>query len=134
MYRLLILIFSVLLAAPSAMSAPAAAHEWRQAPEYDVLLSSYDISPEVLHLKAGEAVRLRFVNNSERVLDFSAPSFFRTAELRRRDLKDVAGGGLRLGPGQTRTVALVPKAGRYRMRSGNFLHRVLGMSGVIIVE
>ena len=33
-----------------------------------------------------------------------------------------------------RTIALVPAQGRYRVRSGNIIHRLLGMSAVIIVE
>jgi hypothetical protein len=31
-----------------ALAAPAAAQEWRMAPEYDVLLSSFEIQPSVI--------------------------------------------------------------------------------------
>jgi plastocyanin len=104
------------------------------APEYDVLLTSFDIEPKEIRLKAGEPVRLRFVNNSNEGHRFSADGFFKSAQLRRRDASLVDGGSLAVPPLSTRTVALVPKAGRYKVSSGNFLHRLLGMSGRIIVE
>ena len=116
------------------LASPAAAQDWRTAPEYDVLLSTYDIQPGEIRLKAGEPVRLRFVNNSNQALTFSAGGFFRDSRLRRRDSALVRGGSLRVPPLSTRTVVLVPKAGRYKATGANFLHRLLGMSGRIIVE
>jgi plastocyanin len=116
------------------LAAPAAAQEWRMAPEYDVQLSTYDIQPPEIRLKAGEPVRLRFVNNSNQGLTFSAGDFFRSSKLRRRDSNVVKGGSVRVPPLSTRTVVLVPRPGRYRAQGANFLHRLLGMSGRIIVE
>lgn len=104
------------------------------AAEYDVQLSTYDIQPGEIRLKAGEPVRLRFVNNSNRDLSFSAGDFFRSAQLRRRDSALVKGGAVKVPPLSTRTVVLVPKPGRYRAEGANLLHRLLGMSGRIIVE
>ena len=117
-----------------AFAGPAAAQEWLRAPEYDVLLSSYDIVPETIHLKAGEPVRLRFVNNSQQSHDFSAKGFFRSAQMRREDAELVRGGTLRVEPLSTRTIALVPRAGRYRAGSRNIIHRLLGFTGTILVE
>jgi plastocyanin len=116
------------------LAAPAAAQEWRMAPEYDVLLTPYDIQPDEVRLKAGEPVRLRFVNTSNQGLTFSAGGFFRNAQLRRRDSALVKGGSVEVPALSTRTVVLVPKAGRYKATGANFLHRLLGMSGRIIVE
>lgn len=116
------------------LAAPAAAQEWRMAPEYDVLLTAYDIQPGEIRLKAGEPVRLRFVNNSNQGLTFSAGGFFRDSKLRRRDSGLVKGGSIEVPPFSTRTVVLVPKAGRYKATGANLLHRLLGMSGRIIVE
>ena len=104
------------------------------APEYDVQLSTYDIQPGEIRLKAGEPVRLRFVNNSNQGLTFSAGDFFRSSQMRRRDANLVKGGSVKVPPLSTRTVVLVPKPGRYRAQGANFLHRLLGMSGRIIVE
>ena len=126
--RPLLLLLALLLA------APAAAQDWRTAPEYDVLLTAYDIQPGEIRLKAGEPVRLRFVNNSNQGLTFSAGGFFRNARLRRRDSALVRGGSIAVPPLSTRTVVLVPKPGRYRATGANLLHRLLGMSGRIIVE
>ena len=124
----LVIVLALLLA------APAPAQEWRMAPEYDVLLTAYDIVPKEIRLKAGEAVRLRFVNNSNQKLSFSAGDFFRSAQLRRRDSDRLSDGVLEVGPLATETIAVVPKAGRYRFGGRNFLHRLLGMSGRIVVE
>ena len=116
------------------LAVPAAAQEWRMAPEYDVLLTAHDIKPKVIRLRAGEPVRLRFVNNSNQTLSFAARDFFRSAQLRQRDRDRIKGGTLTLGPLSDRTIALGPQAGRYGTRSSNFIHRLLGMSGSIVVE
>ena len=128
MRRLFVLIASI------AMAGSAAAQEWRTAPEYDVLLTSYDIAPERIVLKADQPVRLRLVNNSNQRHDFTARAFFRNARLRGRDRKLVEGGSIEVGPLATETIAIVPKAGRYRVASRNLIHRLLGMSGTIVVE
>jgi plastocyanin len=126
--RALLIPFAILAA------APAAAQDWRMAPEYDVQLSTWDIRPAEMKLKAGEPVRLRLVNASNQGLTFSAEKFFAASQLRRRDGALVKGGTVEVPPLSTRTLVLVPKAGRYRVQGGNFLHRLLGMSGRIIVE
>ena len=90
------------------------------APEYDVQLSTYDIQPGEIRLRAGEPVRLRFVNNSNQGLTFSAGDFFRSAQMRRRDSKLVRGGAIEVPPLSTRTVVLVPKAGRYKATGANY--------------
>jgi plastocyanin len=127
--RRLILLLSLVL-----FGASAQAQDWRTAPEYDVLLTSFDIQPGEIRLRAGQPVRLRFVNNSNQGHRFEAARFFRTSKLRRRDGALVKGGGIAVPPLSTRTVVLVPRAGRYRAASGNYIHRLLGMSGRIIVE
>lgn len=104
------------------------------APEFDVLLTAYDIQPGEIRLKAGEPVRLRFVNTTNQGLSFSAGGFFRDSQLRRRDSGLVKGGSIEVPALSTRTVVLVPKAGRYKATGANLLHRLLGMSGRIIVE
>ncbi len=120
------------LSAVAAAAAPA--QEWRSAPEYDVLLTSYDIEPGTIRLKAGQPVRLRFVNNSNQGHSFAARAFFREAQLRRRDSVRVADGSLDVPPLSTETIVLVPKAGRYSVGGGSFLSRLLGMKARIVVE
>ena len=125
---------SLLLPLALLLAAPAAAQEWRMAPEYDVQLTAYDIQPGEIRLRAGEPVRLRFVNSSNQGLTFAAGDFFRSSKLRRRDSRLVKGGSVRVPPLSTRTIVLVPRPGRYAARGANILHRMLGMSGRIIVE
>ena len=128
--RPLLMLFLLLAAAPATAQQP----EWRGAPEYDVLMLPHAYEPDPIRLAAGRPVRLRFVNQGQTGFSFSASRFFRAARIRRGDDEAVRDGTLRLAPGERRTIALVPAAGRYRARSANLLHRLLGMSVRIIVE
>jgi plastocyanin len=129
----LLALTALFLAAP----APAAAQrepEWRIAVEVDVLLHPFRYEPRTIRLTAGRPIKLRFVNNGRAHLSFSAPDFFRAAQVRRSDARRLRGGGFQLAPGERRTIALVPAAGRYRARSAFLLHRLRGMSALIIVD
>lgn len=128
----LLALIALSLAVPAAAQAPEP--EWRTAAEADILLHPFAYEPRVIRLAAGQPVKLEFVNNGRAHLSFSAPDFFRAARIRSRDAPLVAGGGLRLAPGERVTVALVPAPGRYRARSISLLHRLRGMSALIIVE
>jgi hypothetical protein len=131
----LLLLFSALLLAPPVSAQPGAREpEWRQSADFDVLLAPFDIEPGVLRLEANRPVRLRFVNSGQRPLSFSAPGFFRAARIRSGDGDDLRSGSFRLEAGGRRTIVLVPRAGRYGMRSANFFHRLMGMKGRIVVE
>jgi hypothetical protein len=123
-----------LLAAVSLAAAPASAQEWRSAPEYDVLLTTYDIAPEEIRLQADRPVRLRFVNTSNQGLAFSADRFFRASKARGRDNEALKNGRIEVPALSTRTVVVVPKAGRYKVRGGNRFQAILGMNGRIVVE
>jgi len=125
----------LLLSALALLSAPAAAApEWRQSREYEVLLSSFDIAPPRMQFRAGEPLRLRLVNNSSVPHSFSARSFFAAAEIRPRERAAVARGSIAVPAGETRTILLVPAAGRYSARCSNLFHRILGMTARITVE
>jgi uncharacterized cupredoxin-like copper-binding protein len=131
MRRLLLLAF--LLATPLAAPVAAQEPEWRQASDHDVLLEPYDIEPSEIRLEAGRPVRLRFVNSGQTSLSFRAERFFREARVRSGD-DTVRDGSFRLAPGERRTIVLVPTRGRYKMSSTNFFHRLMGMTGRIVVE
>ena len=128
--RPIFLFFCAFLVASPAVAAP----EWRQAREYDVLLSSFDIQPQTITLKAGQPLRLRLINNSSEAHSFSAKAFFAAGEVRRRERDAVSDGTVQVGPGQTREILLVPAAGRYSARCANLFHRIMGMSSKIVVE
>ena len=126
----------LLLATFLFIASPAAAQEpeWAIAREYDVLMLPFDYEPRPIRLAAGEPVKLRFINQGRATLSFSARPFFRAARIRSGDAEHVADGEVEVAPGEQRVIALVPAPGRYRARSSNFIHRLLGMSAEIIVE
>lgn len=128
--RFILIGLAALLAIPGA----AAAQEWRQSRELELLVSGFDISPGDLRLRAGEPVRLRLVNQSGRAVTLAAPELFASARLRGRDGGVVQAGRMVVGPHQIREVLLTPAPGRYRMRSTNFVYRLLGLSAEIVVE
>jgi len=131
MRRLLPLMALLLIAAPAGAQREP---EWRTAPEHDVLLRPWAIEPKTIRLEADRPVRLRFVNQGQATYSFSATAFFRSARLRGRDRDVVARGGLRLAPGERRTIALVPARGRYSAGSRNMVQWAFGMRGAIVVE
>lgn len=128
-----LLAFLLLLAA-----IPAAAQqrepEWRQASEQQVLVTLGAYQPNPLVLEAGKPTRIVFYNSSRARLSVYAKNFFGNARIRSGDDRLLRGGGMVLDPGETRALMLVPSPGRYTMRSGSFFRRVLGMSGIILVE
>jgi hypothetical protein len=126
-----LMLAALLLAAPAAAQR---APEWRTAPEADILLHPFAYEPRIIRLRAGQPVKLRFVNDGRATLSFSAPGFFSAAHIRPRDRGLLRGSDLRLAPGEWVTIALVPAPGRYRVRSRNLVHRLLGMSALILVE
>ena len=128
--RRLLLLLALLIAAPAAAQEP----EWRTARQYDVLMRPWDYQPATIRLEARRPVKLRFINQGQATFSFSAPGFFRAARIRGGDADIAAGGHIRLAPGEQRVIALVPARGRYRARSGNVIHRLLGMSAEIVVE
>jgi len=131
--RRLLLILALAWAAPHA-AAQSAQPEWRQAAEIQVALRPNEFQPQEIRLQAGVPTRLVFVNNSRTDLSLTAEGFFETARLRTGDDQLVNDGGMVLRAGETRAVTLVPAPGRYRMRSQNWLRRLVGMSALIVVE
>jgi uncharacterized cupredoxin-like copper-binding protein len=122
--------FLALLAAAPAEAAP----DWRQARDYEVLLTSFDMQPDRIELRAGEPVRLRLINKGGTAHSFSAGTFFARSEVRPRERRLVSGGKVVVGPGDTAEILLVPVAGTYSARAGNLFHRVMGMSTRIVVR
>ena len=109
-----------------AIAGPAAA----QLPAKIIALQSFSYGPKVIHLEAGKPVTLTFVNQSKDSHDFTAKSFFAHARV---TAGSAAGGEINLKGGQSRSITLVPAAGRYSVHCSHFLHKQLGMRGEIIV-
>ena len=111
--------------AATASAQPAAG------PAYTIALYSYGYQPNPIVLQAGRPVTLTFVNRSGKGHDFTAAKFFASSRITSGSAR---GGEIDLGPGQSRSVTLVPAAGRYGVHCGHPFHKVLGMRGDIIVR
>ena len=110
-----------LLAAP-ANAAPKA--------RATIILTSHRYTPAPIYLAGGVPVRLILVNRAGKTHDFTAPTFFRAARLLRGR---APGGEVRLGAGRSAVIDLVPVRGTYKVHCGEFGHKILGMSTMIIV-
>lgn len=131
-----LMLLLVLIAAPAAArtASQAPQPEWRQATEAQVLVRIGAFEPDPVRLVAGRPTRLVFYNASQTPLSVDAGEFFARALIRSGDADAVRGGRLEIRPGESREIVLVPAEGRYRVRSGSWLRRLLGMSAQIIVE
>ena len=109
------------------LSAPGSAQPAGQT----ILVWSYGFSPHPIHLAAGQPVTLTFVNRSGSGHDFTAREFFAASAVTGGAL---AGGDIDLGPHETKSVTLVPRAGTYPAHCSHFLHKAMGMSDQIVVE
>ena len=118
-------------AAAAALSLAFASPAPAQPAAATIVLYSYGYAPNVLHLAAGRPVTLTFVNRSNSGHDFTAPSFFANSRIVSGQVHD---GEVGMGPGQSRTVTLIPTAGRYNVHCGHFLHKQFGMRGTILVN
>jgi plastocyanin len=120
----------------SILSAPALAQTiaWASAVPINVALSSFAYTPGTVRMPAGQPVRLTLANGGSGGHNFAAPEFFAAATIRPEDRALVRRGIVEVRGRQTLVVALVPRAGRYRLRCTHLLHTGLGMSGEIVVE
>jgi uncharacterized cupredoxin-like copper-binding protein len=128
--NILMLLCLALAAAPAAAEGP----QWRRARAVEIRVTSFDFEPKTIRLAAGQPVRLILLNAGEQDHDFSSPAFFAASSIRPRDAKSAVGGRVQVGAGETVSIALVPRAGRYKLRCSNLFHRIMGMTGEIVVE
>jgi plastocyanin len=111
-----------------------AAQSRTKAQSLDVVLTDFAFTPQNLHMRQGQAYTLRFVNRGSGGHNFSAPAFFAAARINPADAGAIAGGKVELGRDQSRTLRLVPAAGRYDVTCTHFLHAGFGMVGSITVN
>jgi plastocyanin len=118
-----------------ALAAPAAAQpDWSHAQRVEVALSSFKFAPATLQLRAGQPVILHLVNTGSGGHDFSAPAFFKAAQLRPQDAAKLTGGAVDVDGHGSADVALVPTAGTYPLRCTHAFHSTFGMKGSIVVR
>ncbi|HMG47848.1 MAG TPA: cupredoxin domain-containing protein [Allosphingosinicella sp.] len=118
------ILFALLLATPALTAA--------QSPRtVEVRLSSFDFTPNEIHLRAGEPVALHLVNSGRGGHNFSAPQFFAAAS---GVSGPVRSGAVEVGSHASAEVRLTPARGHYRLRCTHSLHTAFGMTGQIVVE
>ena len=119
------------LAAVAAISLCLGAPATAQPAAQTIELSSFAYAPKPIQLRAGRQVTLTFVNRSNSGHDFTARDFFASSRI-------VAGsapeGKIRLGPGRTQNITLVPRRGDYGVHCSHFLHSQFGMRTRIYVN
>ena len=124
--------FRFRLAAAAALSLIGSAAATQTAtPVQTIQLYSYGYGPDPIVLSAGKPVTLNFVNRAGKGHDFTAPRFFNSSKI---VAGNVAEGEVDLRAGQSASVTLVPSAGRSKVHCGKPFHKMLGMSGDIIVR
>jgi len=116
------------IAIATILAGTAAAAE---SPVVSIDLKNFSYTPSPIHLRAGQAVTLNFSNRSGGGHDFTAKAFFRSAKILSGDVGD---GEIEIGSGQSRSVTLIPAAGRYPVHCGHAFHKMLGMSSEIVVD
>ncbi len=119
--------FIPLFAMSLALGAPAASQPAGQT----IIVWSFGFSPHPIHLAAGRPVTLTFVNRSGSGHDFTAESFFANA---RMTAGSAADGEVELGPHETKTITLIPRAGTYPAHCSHFMHAMFGMKDQIVVN
>ena len=118
-------------AAVAALSLMLGAAAAAQPAGLTILVWSYGFSPNPIHLTAGRRVTLTFVNRSGGGHDFTAHQFFASSAITAGDGRE---GEVELGPRETKSVTLIPRAGIYHAHCSHFFHKQLGMSDEIIVD
>lgn len=102
----------------------------------NVQLSSFKFTPRTIVLDRGRAYALRLHNASKDGHNFVAPAFFAESPIAPDDRRMVREGEVEVHPGMVHEVRLTAPAapGRYKVRCTHRFHKLLGMSGTIIVR
>ena len=98
-----------------------------------IRLSRFAFEPDHLRLRAGVPVRLRFVNESNRGHDFSAPAFFSASSYAPGSAPPPKG-RIEVPGKRSAEILLVPQQpGTYEFECTHFLHSFFGMTGTLDV-
>ena len=101
----------------------------------NVKLANFSFTPKTITLDHGRSYVLRLANVADGGHDFTAPDFFAAANVAAEDRQLVAEGEVEVPPGQVREISLTaPAAGSYKLKCGHSFHKMLGMSGKILVR
>lgn len=120
----------LLLAAAAMLAISPVAADAAPRTRATVTLTSHRFTPSPIYLAGGVPVRLVLANRAGKTHDFTARQFFATARVLRGR---APGGEVRLAAGRSAVIDLIPARGTYKVHCGQFGHRMLGMSTMIIV-
>lgn len=118
----------LMLDVPAAVGA-----DWLQAQPVTVTTRDYEFSPRRLVFKRGIAYRLRIDNRGKELHEFTAPEFFKAAEIRDPAVLNADKTEIEVPPGTAKDLEFVAqRRGRYPLRCSD--HDWAGMTGEITVE
>jgi uncharacterized cupredoxin-like copper-binding protein len=124
---LLVSTAATLLAASSAIAQSPAVVE--------VHLANFKFTPRTIVLDHGRSYVLRLVNDAGGGHDFTAPAFFAASRIAPADRRETIEGEVEVPPHQVREIRLTaPQAGSYQLKCSHSFHKMLGMSGQIVVR
>jgi uncharacterized cupredoxin-like copper-binding protein len=104
-----------------------------EAPPVTIVMSEYDFAPKRVILHHGVRYRLHLQNTGKEVHEFTAPAFFKIAQIENPDALDPDRKQVVLQPNETKDVLLsAPRPGSYDLRCAD--HDWAGMLGRIIVK
>lgn len=123
-----------LLGAVLSLATPLASAD-DAPPQVEIILANFSLTPAKIELAANVPVTLVFTNKGWEKHVFSAPEFFKSADMD-KVMRGRVGkkGRLDFFVGQTRYLTLTPKAGVYKVGCTQLLHADFGMTGTIIVK
>ncbi len=124
--RLLLCILAIPLGSVPLAAVP-------QAEMIVVTMEDYDFTPSAIVLKHDVRYRLHLQNHGKETHEFTAPVFFRTAELENPDVLDADRTQVTVQPGESKDLFLTAhRPGAYDLRCAD--HDWAGMVGGITVE
>jgi uncharacterized cupredoxin-like copper-binding protein len=117
---------ALILAQPAVSQTPTA---------INVQLGNYSFTPKTIVLDHGRSYVLRLANGTNGGHDYTAPAFFAASSIAADDRRLVVEGEVEVPPGQIREIHITaPAAGSYKLKCSHSFHKMLGMSGKILVR
>jgi uncharacterized cupredoxin-like copper-binding protein len=119
--------------AVGGLAIPGIAADWSQARTVTVVTTDYHFAPDKLSFKQGVAYRLHLENRGKEVHEFSAPAFFKAADIRDPAVLNPDRTEILVHPGEAKDLYFVPQqAGNFPLTCPD--HDWTGMTGEITVE
>jgi uncharacterized cupredoxin-like copper-binding protein len=119
--------------AVGGVAMPGIAADWSQAQTVTVVTTDYHFAPDKLSFKQGVVYRLHLENRGKEVHEFSAPVFFKAADIRNPAVLNADRTEILVHPGEAKDLYFVPQqAGLFPLTCPD--HDWTGMTGEITVE